>query len=335
MISHRFGTPARRRLLAVFALLTASLAVLVPSAHAADPTAELRVVGDEGTIETGTWYVLPKGRISAPLAANAGNCTPRPKPKRESYPQRSALGVALNGAALDPDLGATRIQSYDFGPLICRYAGIIGEEFNPDTGEYSGWNFYVDFVGGSSSADLAKVRGGDRVLWALGDETLPNPLRLRGIEPSSDGTVTATVEEIGFDGSPSPVTGATIEGASSQTDNGDGTYDLELPDGRTDLTATNGSDIESNVVEACSEAGGADCPDAFGRTIVGTSGADDIRATAGDDVVRSGGGNDTVNAAAGGADRVNCGAGRKDVVIAERGDAARTSNCEKVRRARR
>ena len=327
-------TPLARPLSLVLASAAALLAVTVPAAPAADPTAELRVEGPAGKIDPGTWYVLPKGKVAAPLAKAAGNCAVRAESKRGSYPQRSALGLALNGAALNPDLRGARVQPFDFGPLLCRYAGIVGEAFDPATGSFSGWNYYVDFAGGSSSADLAEIGNGDRVLWAFADESTTGTLRLG--EPVAQGdSVTVRVDAFGFDGQPTRVDDATIEGAQSQTSLGEGRYSIELENGTSELVATRGEDIDSNLVRACSDAGGTDCPDAFGRTIVGTERADLIATTPGDDVVRAGAGDDTVRAASGGIDRVNCGAGAKDVVIVERGeDDVRSSNCERVRRVR-
>jgi Ca2+-binding RTX toxin-like protein len=65
--------------------------------------------------------------------------------------------------------------------------------------------------------------------------------------------------------------------------------------------------------------------------LVGGAGADQILGGGGRDVVLGGGGNDTVKVRGGLRDRVNCGPGSNDLVIADSRDVVK-ANCERVRR---
>jgi hypothetical protein len=68
---------------------------------------------------------------------------------------------------------------------------------------------------------------------------------------------------------------------------------------------------------------GQDC--LFGRR-----GRDRLKGGAGRDLLNGGGGNDVLDVRKGGRDRANCGAGRRDLVLADKRDRLR--RCEQVRR---
>jgi hypothetical protein len=148
-----------------------------------------------------------------------------------------------------------------------------------------------------------------------------------------DGTFTATVVVHDFDGTPSPVNNATIEGADGAVPLGGGRYEVTVGNGKSVLTAERGVDVRSNHVQTCFKAKLRKCPKAHGRKIVGSDRGDELKGTRGFDRISSGGGNDQVDLRKGGKDRASCGPGN-DVVLLRRGDRNDRvrGSCEEVRR---
>jgi RTX calcium-binding nonapeptide repeat (4 copies) len=322
---------------AVFAALIALLA-FAGAAEAAQKTklVELRVEGDGETLDEGTWYATGASEVKR---ARNPDCDRRPGTTQ--FPGTTALTVLARGQDSNSALAPVRTRPTDFGPQVCQIGDL--QSFGVFPNPNAGFLYYVNYESGFSSADLAKVKDGDSVLWhySVFPSDPPSPsdpptvntgcaLQLRGVPAhDADGAFSVTVTAHGFGCQPTDA-GVDIVGAETQSAAGGGVYDVTVGDGTTELFATRGQDVRSNRFEAC-VAAAADCPSAHGRTIVGSAKRDRLAGTSGDDVVRAGGGDDALNVK-GGADRVNCGGG-DDVVRLKRGGDNVRSNCERVRRS--
>ncbi len=321
--------------------LAATLLFLLPATSGAKTSlVELRVEGPTGPLEPGAWYVVGSDRIKR--ATQADECVPRPG----STLFKGVTALTLLGSADDAnsDLRAVRYRSTDLGPQVCQ----VGEEksFGHYPNASAGFLYWVDYVSGFSSPDVAEIENGQSVLWyhatfpsdppQIGEPSINTglPLELKGVPArDADGEFTARVVSHDFDGTPSPVSNATIEGAESVTPIGDGEYEITVGNGRSVLTAERGVDVPSNHVETCSQTPLAKCPKAHGRTIFGSDRGDELRGTRGFDEISSGAGDDAIDLRKGGKDRADCGKG-DDVVRIKTGDGDDpiADDCERVRR---
>jgi hypothetical protein len=322
------------RLRALLALTLAALtAALIPSAAGGSTVAELRVEGPDGALDAGTWYATGTEKLKRSKGLNC-----KPRSGHLKFPGANALGILDTAAGLSDGLAPARVRPDSFGPFVCEIGGVAGRPFDDPDG-FSGWTYWVDFAGGTSSADLAQLDGGERVLWVFADfgsaaTNSGNALELSGVPAyDADGTFTVTVVSHGFDGTPTPLEGAEITGATSVEDIGDGEYEVTVPTGTTELYAQHHPDIPSNRLEACVAAEASACPTAQGRTILGAARNDRLDGTEGPDTIRSRGGEDEIDISGGGSDRVNCG-GDTDKVFLDVGDSNDdiAGNCEKVKR---
>ena len=330
----------------MFRVLPVALVALLALASAADAAPkktkliELRVEGDGETLDEGTWYATGAAQVKG---ARKPNCQARPRATR--FPGASALTVLGRAQLANPALDPVRTRPTDFGPQICQIGGLksFGVFPNPN----AGFLYYVNYAGATSSADVAKVKDGDRVLWhyAAFPSDPPQPgdppsvntgcaLQLRDVPAhDEDGEFTVRVSAHGF-ACQSTNTGVAIAGADLSNPTGaGGLYDVSVGDGTAELYAERGQDVRSNRLAVCVGAASA-CPNAHGRTIVGSARADGLRGTPGFDAVRSAGGDDLINLRQGGRDRANCGGG-DDVVRLKRGDGNDQvrGNCERIRRS--
>jgi hypothetical protein len=320
------------------AIALAAILSLAGTATAAPKTklVELRVEGDGATLDQGTWYATGAARLKRGINPD---CDRRPRTTR--FPGASAMTVLGRAQAFNPRLAPVRTRPTDFGPQVCQIGDL--QSFGVFPNPNGGFLYYVNYEGATSSADVAKVANGDRVLWhySVFPSDPPQPtdpptvntgcaLQLRGVPPrDADGEFTVRVTAHGF-ACQSTNAGVTIMGADSATPTGaNGRYDVTVGDGRTELFAARGQDVRSNRLEACVGAA-SECPSAHGRRIQGSSGADRLPGTAGDDVVQAAAGADVVTLR-GGSDRVNCGGGKDVVRVRGKGDVIR--NCERVRRS--
>ena len=238
-----------------------------------------------------------------------------------------------------------RYRSTDFGPQLCQ----IGEEksFGHYPNASGGFLYWVDYVSGFSSPDAAELKNGQSVLWyhatfpsdpsQIGEPSINTGLALelkRVPARDADGEFVARVVSHDFDGTPSPVSDATIDGAEGVNPIGDGEYEITVGSGPSVLTAEHGVDVRSNHVETCSKTPLAKCPKAHGRTIFGSDRGDDLRGTRGFDEISSGAGDDVIDLHKGGKDRADCGRG-DDVVTVKAGDRDDriAGDCERVRRS--
>ena len=308
-------------------------AVVATPASAKRTLAELRVEGPAGTLDPGTWYVTGGERIRR---SRSGDRCVRDQ-GRFRFPGATALGIPQTGSESRHALRQVRVRMDEAGPFVCEIGGIKGRPFDPDTFDFAGWSYWLDFEFGAQSADLVTLERGDGVLWVFGDfgaepVNTGSALELLDVPPQSDdGEFVVRVIAHSFDGSSAPADGATIEGASQVTGLGGGRYEVVVGEGRTRLKATSGVDIASNQLTACVAKRAEDCPRAHGRWIVGSERRDRLRGTKGWDKIASGGGPDRIKIANGGRDKVNCGGGDDHVRLKRRDrDDRIASNCEEV-----
>jgi hypothetical protein len=322
------------RVLLLLAGCACLAAGLVATPAAADPVlAELRVEGPEGTIDPGTWYVTDTEQIRQ---SRPGDACIRDAGRLE-FPGPTALGLAQTGSESTKALRQVRVRQDEAGPFVCEIGSVSGRPFTDPNG-FSGWTFWQNLVSGATSADLATLAAGDRVLWVFSDygsamTNTGDALELVDVPASDpDGTFEVGVVAHRFDGAAAPADGAAIAGAAEATPLGGGRYTVTVPEGRTTLSASRGIDIPSNHVTTCYRPGGA-CPDAHGRTIFGSPERDRLAGTSGWDEIDTGGGDDRINIRAGGRDRVDCGGGT-DKVVRKRsdGDDRIGDNCERIRK---
>ena len=318
--------------LALLALLT-----LTGAAEAASKTklVELRVEGDGQTLEKGTWYATGTERA---LRSKPGDACARDGRRTIAVPGPSPLSLAQSGSQSNDRLRQVRVRRDEAGLFTCEIGSVLGRPFSDPDG-FAGWSYYEDFVFGSAPADQLKLGNGDSIVWVFSDfgsspVNTGSSLELRGVPARTAGTFTARVVEHVFDGTTDPGTGASIEGAASFTDLGDGRFEITVGRGISKLRATRGLDVPSNRVQACFRTNLARCPKAHGRRIVGSDENDRLPGTRGFDVIRALGGDDRIILRKGGEDRVNCGRG-DDVVRLKRGDGDDRvrGNCERIRRS--
>ena len=323
-----------RVLLVLLGCACVGVAATAPAAGAKPVLAELRVEGPAGALDPGTWYVTDSERIRK---SRQGDACVRDQ-GRLDFPGPSALGIVQTGSESNRALRQVRVRLDEAGPFVCEIGGVKGRPFSDPAG-FSGWTYWRNFVSGSSSADLATLASGDRVLWVFSDfgEAMTNTgdaLELLGVPArDEDGSFEVRVVAHSFDGSTTPVDDASILGATEAQPLGGGRYAVTIPQGRITLTALRGPDIPSNHVKACYRADISLCPEAHGRRIFGSGERDRLRGTAGWDRIDTGPGDDRVDLRAGGRDRVSCGGGI-DTVLRERDDADNRikRNCERLRR---
>ena len=328
---HTFAARIRSSLLFTAAAAACLLVVAPGEASAKSALAELRVEGPTGTIDPGTWYVTGNERVRR---GRGHRCKNRKGSQRFTGP--SALTLLASAGRNNKKLRPARVRDTDFGPQLCQIGSLrsYGAFPNPN----GGFLFWINDASGSSSADLAMLRNGDRVLWHWAEfgtdpEVLTAPpLSLRKVPAGTTGTTfTVRVVEHDFGGNATPADGATITGAKSVSPLGDGRYEVTVGRGFSTLQAKRGLNVPSAPVEVCSRAKRAKCPQAHGRTIYGSDKGDRLRGTRGWDVIVSGKGNDRIDLRKPGRDRVNCGPG-KDVVVIKRGDRDNRigKSCERV-----
>jgi hypothetical protein len=308
-------------------------ALLAPTASAKTALAELRVEGPDGTLDPGTWYVTGTEKVKK---SRPGDACVRDEGQLR-FPGPTALGLPQTGSEHRKALRQVRVRLDEAGPFVCEIGGILGRPFTDPDG-FAGWSYWLNDEFGSQSADLVTLGRRDQVLWVFSDfgsqpVNTGSVLELTGVPARSGGTFDAEVVAHVFDGTSAPAEGAVIEGATEVTELGDGRYEVTVPEGKTTLTATRDLDIGSNHVKTCVSDKPSDCPRAHGRRIFGSNKGDKLRGTRGWDRIASGGGNDKIRLRNAGRDRVNCGAGKRDMIALKRGDdddkIAR--NCEVVK----
>jgi hypothetical protein len=326
---------ARRRW--AFAMLAAAAVIAVAmlstdrgaARGASSAIAQLRIEGPRGNLDPGTWYVTNTER----LKRSRGNGCKRRRGRIE-VPGATALGIAETASDVSRKLPSIRVRPDDFGLFVCEIGGFVGRPFDDPRG-FSGWTYWVDFAGGTQAAELESLGGGEQILWVFADFGKRNlntggALELAGVPPyDADGTFTVEVSKHDFGGAGTPVAAAKIKGADSVDSLGGGLYEVTVAKGFTTLWAKKGKNIPSNRAEVCVRGNPANCPDAHGRTLVGSAAGDLLDGTAGWDSIRARGGSDAISLGSGGRDEVNCGGG-DDTVTGTSDDDQIAENCEEV-----
>ncbi len=146
--------------------------------------------------------------------------------------------------------------------------------------------------------------------------------------PSGD-EVDVKVVSYADDGTKSAAEGADVSGAAAPTD-ARGITTVALGDGVTDVRATRTGSIPSNALRLCAQ--GARCPAGYARTVGGTSKADKITGTGEAEEIVAGTGKDEIDATKGKAlDKINCGPGRDELILAAGSKSKVAQSCEKVK----
>ena len=199
----------------------------------------------------------------------------------------------------------------------------------------------------SVGADLFTLVGGEELLAyrTPSDFSADEELELTAPTRTAPG-VPVTVNVRAYTDTLAPRGGATVTGGDAPviTDPaGNAAVTFSAP-GQHSLVATGDyNDIPSRTLSVCVAANPAqECPDARGRTILGSDEGEGIKGTDGNDVIRPRAGNDGIKARegddlivskGGGGDKVDCGPG-KDVVKRDGKDRVAKS-CEKVKGKKR
>ncbi len=339
-------TPSARRAFAALCAVSLFALLLAPSGAAATVTAKLRVLTPDRALDPGTTYIVDEG-VTVPTRPDADCFGPPGGSGAEySYERPNVLSLlATAGRTTRTVRTLSLTDQFGFGLGICG----IGN-FEAEAGE-SFWYFKANHVEASVGADQLEIANGDEVLFYLAPDNFPdpNPKELELIAPARAATgtpFTVSVVEHGcvtqssppFETTCSsvPAAGVTISGGDSVATTGaDGTAQVAAGSaGDVELAATRGADIPSEVLETCIAEVLETCPPARGKTTIGSPQADEIKGTAGADVIRSRGGDDRLDLRKGGPDKVNCGPGADKVRI-KRADVEASKiagNCERVRK---
>lgn len=330
---------------AAFAALCALL-VCVPASASATVTAKLRVLTPTRVLDPGTTYIVDEG-VRVPTRADADCFGPPGGTGAEvSYDKPNALSLLATAGRTTKSVAPLALtDQFGFGLGICGIGGataVSGESF---------WYFKSNHAEAAVGADQLEIRNGDEVLFYLAPDDFPNPnpaeLELRapaGVVAGDSFGVTVlehkcTTDQVTFETSctSGPAAGVTVSGADAAATTGaDGTAQVGVGAvGEATLSATRGTDIPSEALTVCVGPEAGSCPTERGVDVVGSPQADRIKGTAGNDSIRSRGGDDKVDLRKGGVDQVNCGKGR-DVVRLKRKFAndgiVIKGSCERVRK---
>ena len=336
----------RLRTVLVLSLAVACALAVTATATGRTTHSQLRVEAAGQALDPGTNYSNQGITTRNSRACGSINGT------RERLRGANAMGLAAHASEVNRKLRPFRTSdTFDFGAIICELGGFTGFQ-------NTYWLYNVNHQLATIGADQLRVGRGDEVLWyhvrctetneqtfeCLDGENYGEELDLDAPVRRRPGSFTVQAYEYSDSGQRQPQAGIRVSGpgVAPVTTGPGGTATVAAVDS-TVLRATRPSqgDIPSQPVEVCVDSNLATCPERRGEEFVGTTSADDIRATEGPDQIRPRGGRDLVDAAGGddrvnvhggGADRVSCGAGR-DVVVADRDDRV-GGDCEKVKRRR-
>lgn len=225
-------------------LSTAALAV------AKGPVADLRVIGSGGKVLAEDSFGAATASIkTSPQATCFGSGTGG-SGKAVTINGPTALGMLIQASKFTATLKPLQItDAFSFGLGLCN----IGSSKATKT---LSWYLKVDHVNPELSGELAKVKAGDEVLWALASFPYPDELALSAPAKATAGAPFGVrVFSYNDKGKKKPAAGVTVTGASEPTGaDGRTTVTLTKP-GR--LIARHGKDIPSNQVAVCI---GGKCP---------------------------------------------------------------------------
>lgn len=237
---------------AVCVLVLISVLSLSATALAKGPIAELRVVGKGGKVLTEDAFGVfgdtsvktsPKANCFGPGTGGSGD--------KVTLKTGTALGMLLRASQFTASLKPLLISDhFDFGLALCGIGSSVA------SGKAS-WYLKVNHKSPSVGGESVKLKAGDEVLWSLAS-SFPYPDELALEAPDRVGANKAfQVKVVAYDekGKKTPVSGATVSGASGPTDaQGRATVTLAKP---VNLIARHGSDIPSNREAVCV---GGKCP---------------------------------------------------------------------------
>ncbi len=227
----------------------------VAVAAAKGPVANLRVVGaggkvlDEDSIGLGGKVAIKASPKASCFGAGSGGSG-----KKVSVKGATALGALIRAAQFTAALKPVLITDHfvdEFGLGICGVGGAVASK-------KSGWYFKVNHKSSSVGGELAKLHGGDEVLWGFGSYPYPDELVL--VAPAeAQANVPFSVSVFAYDekGKKAPAAGVSVSGASGPTD-GAGHATVTLAAAAT-LVASGGGDTPSAGAPVCV---GGKCPEA-------------------------------------------------------------------------
>lgn len=235
------------RLAVVCALALISMLLLVGSAVAKGPVANLRVVGKGGKVLDEDSFGVA-GQVSIKPSSKATCFGPGTggSGKKMTLKGNSALGILVRAAQFTASLQPVLVTDHfvdEFGLGICSVGGTKATSKNS---WFLKLNHKTQVVGGES----VKVHGGDEVLWAYGGYPYPDELVL-STPAEAQLNVPFTVQVFTYDekGKKTPASGATVTGASGPTDSaGRASVTLAAPGL---LSAHLGKDIPSAAEPVC------------------------------------------------------------------------------------
>lgn len=224
-------------------------------AAAKGPTAELRVVGNGGKVlaEKPAWMAKvsvkasPRATCFGPGSGGSGD--------NVQIKANTALGLLANGAKMLASLRPLLISdSFDFGLALCGVGSSVAKGS-------SSWYLKINHKSLEVGGDVAKIKPGDEVLYALVKTEAPDFAYPDELALSAPNAVKAgmpfTVRVWAYDGKGkrTPQAGAKVTGAAQPTG----------PDGRTTVTlrkpakliARSGTEIPSAREAVCV---GGKCP---------------------------------------------------------------------------
>ena len=326
-------------------LVLLAAAVAAPSAGASVPV-DLRVVSDAGgNLADVRQYVPATTTVKTYAGDDCFDPTPPIKQSSgASYPMSSptALSAIWEAGQVEPGLQPVRISDADFTSFGALSVCQINAETPPGF-FFLKSNHQALRVG----ADLFTLVGGEELVAyrTPSDFSADEELELTAPTRTAPG-VPITVNVRAYSTTLAPRGGATVTGGDAPvvTDPaGNAAVTFGSP-GEHSLVATGEyNDIPSRTLSVCVAANPAqECPDARGRTILGSDDGEGIKGTDGDDVIRPRAGDDGIKARegddrvvskGGGGDKVDCGPG--DDVVRRDGKDRVAKNCETVKGKKR
>jgi hypothetical protein len=235
------------RLAAACALALFSMLSLASVAAAKGPVVDLRVVGKGGKALAETSFGVagqvsvkpsPKATCFGPGTGGSG--------KKLTLKGSTALGMLARAAQFTASLKPLLITDHfvdEFGLGICSIGGTAATS-------KSSWYLKLNHKAQSVGGEKVKLHAGDEVLWGYGAYPYPNELAL-SVPAEAQANVPFTVTVVSYDekGKKSPVSGATVSGASGPTDSaGHATVTLAAA---ASLVAKHGKDTPSSAEPVC------------------------------------------------------------------------------------
>jgi hypothetical protein len=236
--------------LAAACLLALSLTLaFAAGAYAKGPTAELRVVGAGGKVLAER--PAPMAKVSVKTSPKATCFGPGSGGSGDNVQLKAntALGLLANGAKMIASLRPLLISdAFDFGLALCG----VGKSVAKGS---SSWYLKINHKSLSVGGDVAKIKPGDEVLYALvkteaPDYEYPDELALTAPDSVKAGA-TFTVRVFAYDGKGkrTPQEGAKVTGAKASTG----------ADGRTTVTLSKPAKLIARTADEIPSAREAVC----------------------------------------------------------------------------